>query len=85
MHSFEEMFELSMGFLASPYEIWEKGGFDLRRTVLRLVFAAPLEYSRKDGVRTPETTFPFKALRFLEDSNLKMVRAAGLEPARARP
>lgn len=83
-HSFEEMFELSMRFLANPYEIWKNGSYTLKRVVLRLVFSAPLKFSRKDGVRTPETTLPFKALSFVEVSNLKMVRAVGVEPTRAQ-
>lgn len=76
-HSFEEMFELSMRFLVNPYKIWEKGDLETKRTVLRLVFPVPLTFSRKTGVRTGETTFPFKTLRFLQGSDLKVVRVKG--------
>ncbi|MDE4276604.1 recombinase family protein [Phaeobacter gallaeciensis] len=56
---FDHMFELSMRFLASPYEIWKNGDPDTKRTLLRLVFSQPLVVNRKTGVRTGETTFPF--------------------------
>jgi site-specific DNA recombinase len=71
--SFDEMFELAMNFLSSPYKIWEKANCTLKRVVLRLVFASPVEYDRKEGVRTLNTTLPFKALDYLKGSDLKMV------------
>ena len=81
-HSFDEMFELSMRFLSSPCEIWEKGDLKVKKTVLRLVFSSPLNVSRKTGVQTRETTYPFKALAYLDKTNKNVVPAAGLEPAR---
>ncbi len=78
--NFDKMFELSMEFLASPWKIWEKGSYELKRTVLRLAFAAPLIVSRETGLRTAETTLPFKALRFLSASESHMVPLKGLEP-----
>ena len=44
-HSFDEMFELSMRFLATPYKIQEKGDFEVKQTVLGLVFGVPLVIS----------------------------------------
>ncbi len=78
--SFEKMFELAMRFLANPYEIWKNGSILLKRIVLRLVFASPITFSRKDGLRTPETTFPFKVLRYISGMDCKMVPPEGLEP-----
>ncbi len=78
--SFDEMFELAMQFLSSPYKIWEKSSYTLKRMVLRLVFCHPLEFDRIDGVRTGETTLPFKALGYLKGADLKMVPPHGLEP-----
>lgn len=60
--TFDKMLELSLKFLASPWKIWETGNITLRRTVLKLAFAEPLQYHRNKGARTPETTLPFKAL-----------------------
>ena len=81
-HSFDEMFERSMRFLSSPYDIWKKGDLETKKAVLRLVYSEPMIIDREKGVQTAETTFPFKALRFMESSDMKMVPAAGLEPAR---
>ena len=60
--SFEEMFELAVRFLASPWSIWKKGDLTLRRCVLRMCFQGRVAYCRNQGLRTPETTSPFKAL-----------------------
>ncbi len=81
-HPFDEMFELAMRFLSSPFDIWKNGDLAVKKTVLRLAFSQPLVVSSNKGVQTGETTFPFKALEFLSASNSKVVRAAGLEPAR---
>ena len=45
----------------------------VKRTVLRLVFSAPLSFCRKEGLRTPETTLPFKALRYISGMDCKVV------------
>ena len=73
------MFELLISFLASPGKIWEKGPYELKRTVIRLAFAAPLNVSRETGLRNAETTLPFKALRFLSTSKSQMVLHCGVE------
>ncbi len=78
--NFDKMFELSMAFLSNPWKIWEKGSYELKRTVLRLAFATPLSVSREMGLRTAETTLPFKALRFLSTSESQMVHLRGFEP-----
>lgn len=80
--SFDEMFELAMRLLSSPWETWKKSSSTLKKVILRLVFTSPVEFDRKSGVRTAETTLPFKALRHLEGSDLKMVPQVGLEPTR---
>ena len=50
--------------------------------VLRMVFSKPIAYCRENGFRTPETTSVFGVLQRLQHETCKMVRAAGLEPAR---
>lgn len=57
----EEFIELSLTFLANPWNIWNKGSTALRRAVLRLAFAEPLKHSLENGYRTHETDYPFKA------------------------
>jgi hypothetical protein len=80
-HCFGKMFELAMRFLANPYEIRRNGSIAVKRTVLRLVFASPLKFSRKVGIRTPETTFPFKVFHDVSGMECKVVPGAGIEPA----
>ena len=77
-HTPEEIFELSMAFLANPWIIWKNGDLTLKKTVLRLVFKAPLAYSRENGFRTPQTSVIF---RFLDDlkEKCKMVPPERLE------
>ncbi len=60
--SFDETLELSLRFLANPYEIWASGKFTLRRLVLKLVFSEPLLFTRNEGYRTPTTSLPFNVL-----------------------
>ena len=49
---FEDFIELSLRFLANPWNIWKSGRFTLKRMVLRLAFSERLAYSRNEGYRT---------------------------------
>jgi DNA invertase Pin-like site-specific DNA recombinase len=60
--TFEESIEHSLRFVANPYNIWEKGVFELKRLVLRMVFPEPVIYDRESGYRTPETSIIFSML-----------------------
>jgi len=60
--SFDEKLELVLKFLANPWKVWETGCTKARRTTLKLAFTSPLKYCRKEGARTPDLSFPFKAL-----------------------
>ncbi len=84
-HHFNEKLELSLQFLANPWKIWDKGSFELRRTVLKLVLTHPFRYHRKTGPRTPEISFPFNALTDNCDQFGKMVRMRRLELPRVLP
>ena len=79
---FAEMFELALRFFANPYNIWEKGDLALRRAVLRLVFEGRVAYCRKDGLRTPKTTLPFKMLEGMCAHESQMAGRMGFEPTR---
>ena len=59
---FDDMLELSLQFLSSPWKLWESGDFILRRTLLRLAFTSGFSYHRNEGARTPEISLPFKVL-----------------------
>ena len=69
----EEVIELSMKFLASPWNIYKNGDYATRQTVLRLAFVEPLQYSRNQGYRTPEISFPFKVLEGITGQKKEMV------------
>jgi hypothetical protein len=70
--SFEEMFELALGFLASPSNLWRKGEFVQRRLVLKLTFAQNLCYCRKEGFLNPKMSLPLKLLEGIQTNDNKM-------------
>ena len=78
--SFEDTFEHALRFLANPWNIWQSGHLALRRTVLRMVFAEPVTYCRKTGLRTAKTTLPFNALGGFTAAGCGMVEHSGIEP-----
>ncbi|GGE19072.1 hypothetical protein GCM10011360_04830 [Primorskyibacter flagellatus] len=80
VHAFEEMFELAMRFLSSPWEIWIKGDLTWKRNVLRLAFVEPISYRKGEGVRTPKITLPFKALEEFQTGKNEMAHPRGFEP-----
>ena len=67
---FEEMLELSMKFLASPWNLWNSGNITLQRTVLKLAFAERISYCRNQGARTPKYTLLFNALRGVSEQGV---------------
>ncbi len=69
----EECIELALNFLSSPCKIYENGGHAECSLVAKLAFAKPVRYSRKEGYRTPEISFPFKVLRDISDGHGEMV------------
>ena len=79
-HSFDQLFELACQFLANPWKLWASGQFTLQRTVLKLAFAERIAYCRKTGLRTPETTLPFKVLEGLDGQKCLMAERQGFEP-----
>ncbi len=77
--TYEELFELAMAFLSSPWKLWESGQLNLRRTVLRLAFSERISYDRKTGFRTPKTTLPFKVLEAFSTGKSGMARPKRVE------
>ncbi len=82
--TFDELFELAIGFLSSPCNIWHSNHLSLQRTVLKLVFSEHLAYDRNEGFRTPKTTLPFKVLRGFSGEESGMVPVEGFEPPATR-
>ncbi len=60
-HRFNEMPELSLLFLANPHKLWKNGGFELKRTTLKLAFTGLILYNRNQDARTPLKALPHKA------------------------
>ena len=75
-----DFIEPALTFLSNPWNIYKKGNFALKRTVLKLAFAEPLRYNRNTGYRTAEATFPFKVLADFSTLKCGMVGDPGIEP-----
>lgn len=69
----EDCIELALNFLANPWNIYKKGDFTLRQTVLRLVFSKPLTYGQNGVYGTPELSFPFRYLAGISGEKSEMV------------
>lgn len=69
--TFDKMLELSLKFLANPYNLWETGSITLKRTVLRLAFSERFTYHRFEGARTPQISLPFKTLAGINGGEIK--------------
>ena len=82
-HTFDEMFELALKFLSSPWNLWSSGQMHLRKTVLRLTFAERMAYHRDKGFRTPQVAVPFTFLGGIME-NLEVARRGGFEPPAPR-
>lgn len=78
---FEEMFELTLRFLSSPWNIWENGTPAKRQAVLKLTFEDHLVYCRNEGFRTPKTTFVFRVLDRFCDPKAGLAEGEGFEPS----
>ena len=71
--------ELSMRFLANPYNIWVSGDFKLKRLVLRMAFSGKIPYTKNEGYGTPKTTLPFKVLGGISEGQAPMVLQERIE------
>ncbi len=76
---FEELFELSMGFLTNPYKVWKNGDPDARKLVLRLAFDGPLAYTRETACLNSEKSSVFKLLEDTCMPDCKMVLQERIE------
>lgn len=72
-HPFEELFERALTFLANPCKIWEKGGFEGKRMVLRLAFLGNMPYIRGEGFSNVKTSIPFNVLGGFSSYKSRMV------------
>ena len=83
-HAFEEMFELALEFLSTPWNLWASGQIHLRKIVLRLAFAERIAYTRNEGFSNPKKSLPFKILEGMSMGKCEMARPKGFEPLTPR-
>lgn len=79
-HTFEELFERALSFLASPWKLWTSGDFATRRLVLRLAFAEHIPYRRGEGFSNARFALPFNILKEINMQKKEMARPRGIEP-----
>tara|TARA_R110000787_G_scaffold16622_17_gene50540 strand:+ start:37032 stop:38723 length:1692 start_codon:yes stop_codon:yes gene_type:complete len=79
LRPFDEMFELSMRFLANPYECWKMGGKAARNMVVRLAFDEPLQHTRESGCLNSKKSNVFRVLEGMTMSKRKMVPPERIE------
>jgi site-specific DNA recombinase len=77
---YDQTFRTALTFLASPWNLWENGNLQERRTVLNLTLSDPIQYDWEKGFRTPQISFPFKALEGFSGPEGKVVHPTGFEP-----
>ena len=78
-YTFDELFEHSLDFLASPWNIWQSGRFDLQRLVLRLAFCDHLTCCRETGRLNTRKSLFFKALEQICSGKKEMVLPVRIE------
>ena len=76
--NFEDAYRTALDFLSNPWILWNSDRIQDKKAVLKLAFASPLTYDRKEGYRTMSLSLPFKVLEEVSTpsitQNLKMVR-----------
>ena len=77
---YSEIFQTSLDFLSSPWNLWETGKLEDRRAMLKLVFGGSLQFKRGEGFQTPEISLPFKWLGEISGSKKGMAHPTGFEP-----
>lgn len=74
-----------MSFIENPCQVWASGDLKQKKLVQRLVFMNPIVIHPSQPIGTANLSFPFKMLRDISDGKIRMVEAAGIEPASASP
>ena len=77
---FDQMYRTAMLFLNNVNKIWQLGGIEEKRMVIKLALTDRLIYDRKTGYRTPSLSLPFKHLGDYFMRENRMVPGLGIEP-----
>ncbi len=78
--SFETALKEVLGYIKSPYDMWENGIFEDKRLVLRMVFSEPLAYNRKTGVETASFPSIINLFQLSVTDKSRLVEMGGVEP-----
>lgn len=78
---FNETFRTAFDFLGNPHKLWTSEQIEIKRTVLKFVFAEKLQYRRNEGFRTAAYSLPFLFLEDLKQGGSKVVEGEGFEPS----
>ena len=70
-----------MSFIENPYQVWSSGDLKQKKLVQRLVFVNPIVIHPSHPIGTANLSFPFKMLQDISSGKIRMVEAAGIEPA----
>ncbi|WP_231751924.1 hypothetical protein [Phaeobacter sp. CECT 5382] len=57
--SMGQIFELLRELLSNPWNIHDKGPLEVKKTILKTAFKAPLAYDRQNGFRNPQVSVIF--------------------------
>ena len=77
--SFDKALRTALEFISSPWNIWKKGNLEDKRTVLKLTFPKPLQYTRNEGFRTMDLSLPFKMLAQISGEKKEMAHPKRFE------
>lgn len=77
---FGTAFEKVRHVLKSPYETWIASDLHMKRTITRMMFPAPIPYSRNSGFGTADLSLPYRVIQVVAQSKFIMVDPSGLEP-----
>jgi len=78
--NFETALVTVVDFLKSPVTIWENGGLEEKRRVLKLVFAEKLVYNRETGFETAKLSIPLRVFELSVASRSQGVEMGGVGP-----
>lgn len=73
-------YRTALSFVANPGKLWASDDLTLRRMVPKLLFGGHLPYHCKEGYRTADIAYPFKALKAIKAGEYDLVPQTGLEP-----
>ncbi|WP_081826476.1 recombinase family protein [Candidatus Phaeomarinobacter ectocarpi] len=78
--TFDGVYRTACAFLSNPCAIWDRDDFELRKTLLKMVFPAGVSYSKTEGYRTAGIAAPLRLLERIGGAFEGVVEPGGIEP-----